>query len=141
LENSHYRAARDTESGSGLNTLGPFVRTQKGERLLGLLTLSKASQFGLGTTRRLLYEDRSVTNELARVSRSYDDGGEAHDERERTTRARTTDERCSSEKTHAMKRTKRRKQPLTGLLSTNQQRLWKSLATVNLTEIRKETKG
>ena len=44
----------------------------------------------------------------------YDDGGEAHDERERTTRARTTDERCSSEKTHAMKRTKRRKQLLTG---------------------------
>ncbi len=43
------------------------------------------------TTRRLPYEDRSVTNELARV-RSYDDGGEAHDERERTTRARTTDD-------------------------------------------------
>ena len=90
------------------------------------------------TTRRLPYEDLAVTNELVSV-RSYDDGGEAHDERERTTRARTTDERCSSEKTHAMKRTKRRKQPWTGLLSTNQQRLWKSLATVNLTEIRKET--
>jgi hypothetical protein len=89
------------------------------------------------TTRRLPYEDCSVTNELVSV-RSYNDGGEAHDERERTTRARTTDERCSSEKTHAMNRTKRRKQPLTGLLSTNQQRLWKSLATVNLTEIRKK---
>ena len=60
------------------------------------------------TTRRLPYEDLAVTNELVSV-RSYDDGGEAHDERERTTRARTTDERCSSEKTHAMKRTKRRK--------------------------------
>jgi len=92
------------------------------------------------TTRRLPYEDLAVTNELVSV-RSYDDGGEAHDERERTTRARTTDERCSSEKTHAMKRTKRRKQPLTGWLSTNQQRLWKSLATVNLTEIREENKG
>ena len=43
------------------------------------------------TTRCLPYEDLAVTNELARV-RSYDDGGEAHDERERTTRARTTDD-------------------------------------------------
>jgi hypothetical protein len=42
------------------------------------------------TTRRLPYEDRSVTNEMVSV-RSYDDGGEVHDERERTTRVRTTD--------------------------------------------------